>query len=270
MTLFQDVLWGYELTYSDDWTHQTLGDVEGFATIPEALQSGYTGTKNGHLLVRAEWNGLMQALEPLWNQHIALTAGILGAKKVGAAPWTMGGAAGMEAEISLPKNSNQRLWVGILGRGPVVLHFMVSHSREERAWFEPLATRLIASLHFPTTWEGLPQDTDGLPLPPGYTPADPTEIIRDITDPTQWRAYRGTSPTGALQAFYLREAQKQGWKIEAFEPFPGLTDLGFARFQVRKEKLSLILGLMPYGGERVNSASPANLIIKIRRNEHSI
>ena len=67
---------------------------------------------------------------------------------------------------------------------------------------------------------------------------------------------------GALQAFYVREAQLHGWEIDAFEPFPGLTDLGFARFQVRRADTSLTLGLLPYGGERVHSNSPANLVIK--------
>lgn len=267
MTVFQDVLWGYALTYPEDWTHHTLGDIEGFAATPAALKPGYQGKKNGHLLVRAEWNGLMENLEPLWNQHIALTAGILGAKKVGAAPWKMGGAVGMEAEIALPKSSNQRLWVGILGRGPVVLHFMVSHSLDERTWFEPLATRLIASLYFPVNWQGLVQENTVLPLPPGYTATSPAEIIQDIADPAPWRAYRGTSAVGALQAFYLREAQRHGWEIDSFEPFPGLTDLGFARFQVHKGATELTLGLMPYGGERVNSTSPANLVIKIQSSE---
>ena len=267
MTVFRHVLWGYELTYPDDWVHQTLEEVEGFAALVEALQPGYDGEKNGHLLVRAEWNGLMQELEPLWSRHMGLTAGMLGAKKVGAAPWKMGGAAGLEAEVVLPKNSKQRLWAGILGRGPLVLHFMVSHSLEERAWFEPVVTRLISSLRFPTSWEGLEHDATGLPLPPGYTPAAPEEIIQGIADPTLWRAYRGRSSVGALQAFYVREAQKHGWQIESFEPFPGLTDLGFARFQVRKEATALTIGLMPYGGERVYSISPANLVIKIKSSE---
>ncbi len=267
MTTFQHVLWGYELTYPDNWIHQTLDDVEGFAVLPEALRADYDGEKNGYLLVRAEWNGLMQALESLWNQHIGLTAGMLGAKKVGAAPWKMGGAVGMEAEISLPQTSGKRLWAGILGRGPVVLHFVVSHNLEERIWFEPLFTQLISSLRFPANWEGLPHDATGLSLPPGYTPAAPTEIIQDIADPTLWRAYRGQSAIGALQAFYLREAQHHGWEIESFDPFPGPTDLGFARFQVRHGETSFTLGLMPYGGERLSRTSPANLVIKIKSSE---
>jgi len=264
MSIFTHVLWGFELTYPDDWVHQTLGEVEGFAVRPEALQPGYSGEEDGHLLVRAEWNGLMQDFEPLWNEHIGLSAGILGAKKVGAAPWKMGEAVGMEAEIVLPKTSNRRLWAGILGRGAVVLHWMVSHRMEERAWFEPLASRVISSLRFPADLGKLAYEPSGLPLPPGYAMAAPVEIIADIEDPTQWRAYCGQSPIGALQAFYLREVQRNGWEIDSFEPFPGLTDLGFARFQLHKQETSLTLGLMPYGKEHSPSANPANVVIKLQ------
>ncbi len=268
MAIFQHILWGYELTYPDNWIHQTLGDVEGFAPSPEALEDDYQGEQNGHLLVRAEWNGQLKDLQPLWNQHIGLTAGMLGAKNVGGAPWTMGGAQGMEAEIVLPKSSNRRLWAGILGRGALVLHFMVSHNMHERAWFEPLFTRLISSLRFPASLaEGLACDASGLPLPPAYTPAAPTELVDDIADPQHWQAYRGASSIGSLQAFYLREAQYNGWEIDSFEPFPGVTDAGFARFELRHNATALTLGLLPYGGERVNSASPANLVLKFKNSE---
>jgi hypothetical protein len=57
---FQHLLWGYELTYPVDWVHQTIGDAEGFASIPEAFEAGYEGPNAGHLLVRAEWNGTRQ------------------------------------------------------------------------------------------------------------------------------------------------------------------------------------------------------------------
>lgn len=265
MAVFQQVLWGYELTYPDGWVHQTLGDVEGFAPTRKALEDDYQGEQNGHLLVRAEWNGLMQDLQPLWNQHIGLTAGMLGAKNVGAAPWSMGGAQGLEAEIALPKSSNQRLWAGILGRGALVLHFMVSHNMSERAWFEPLFTRLISSLRFSASLaEGLARDASGLPLPPDYVSAPPAELVSDIANPHNWQAYRGASSIGALQAFYLREAQHNKWEIESFDPFPGDADLGFARFELRQNATALTLGLLPYGEGRVNSTSPANLVIRIK------
>ena len=268
MTIFQHVLWGYELTFPDDWVHRTLGDVEAFAPRVEALEDNYQGEQNGHLLVRAEWNGMLQDLQPLWNQHIGLTAGMLGAKNVGAAPWSMGGARGLEAEIALPKSSNKRLWAGILGRGALVLHFMVSHNMSERAWFEPQFTRLISSLRFPASLaDGLARDESGLPLPPDYVPTAPAELVSDIADPHNWRAYRGAGSIGALQAFYLREAQHNEWEIESFDPFPGDSDLGFARFELRRSKTALTLGLLPYGGERVNSASPANLVLKFKNSE---
>jgi hypothetical protein len=207
----------------------------------------------------------MQNLQPLWNQHIGLTAGMLGAKNVGAASWALGGAKGLEAEIALPKSKNQRLWAGILERGALVLHFMVLHTLSDRAWFEPLFTRLISSLRFPASLaEGLAHDTCGLPLPPGYAPADPTGLVNDIADPHNWRAYRGESSIGSLQAFFLREAQHNEWMIDSLEPFPGNTDLGFARFELHCSDTALTLGLLPYGGERVNSHSPANLVIRMK------
>jgi hypothetical protein len=264
MAVFQHVLWGYELTYPDNWVHRTLGNVEGFAPVEEALDEKYQGEQNGHLLVRAEWNGLLQDLQPLWNQHIGLTAGMLGAKNVGAAPWSMGGAQGLEAEIALPKSKNQRLWAGILGRGALVLQFMVLHTLSDRAWFEPLFTSLISSLRFPASLPGLAQDDSGLPLPPGYAPVPPAELVSDIADPHNWRAYRGASSIGALQAFYLREGQHNGRKIESFDSFPGDADLGFARFELRCNDTALTLGLLPYGEERVDSHSPANLVIRIK------
>lgn len=267
MRVFQHILWGYEFTYPDAWAHQTLGEVEGFAAHLQALQASYEGEKDGHLLVRAEWNGLMQDYESLWNAHIGLSAGILGAKKVSAAPWKMGGAVGMEAEIALPKTSNRRLWAGILGHGPVLLHLMVSHSLSERAWFEPLVSRVISSLRFPAELSPLPLGPSDLPLPPGYAPTIPLEIIPDIADPGAWRAYRGPSAIGALQAFYLREARQNGWEIESFEPFPAPGNLGFARFCIHNQATSLILGLMPYGSERQSSLTPANVVIKIQSSQ---
>ena len=265
MAVFQHILWGYELTYPDNWVHRTLGDVEGFAPVEAALDANYQGEQNGHLLVRAEWNGLLRDLQPLWNQHIGLTAGMLGAKNVGAAPWAMGGAQGLEAEIALPKSKNQRLWAGILGRGALVLHFMVLHTLSDRAWFEPLFTRLISSLRFPASLaDGLARDASGLPLPPDYAPTSPAELVSDIADPHNWRAYRGANSIGALQAFYLREAQHNEWEIESLETFPGDAELGFARFELRHKKTTLTLGLLPYGEDRVNSTSLANLVIRIK------
>src|SRR5512147_2380879 len=130
MKIFQHELWGYELTYPDDWTHRTIQDKEAFAFLAEALEPGYEGTNAGYLMVKAEWNCARKPIEPLWNRHIGLTAGMLSAKKVGSAPWRMGGATGLEAEIVLPTKSSRRLWTGILSKDLTVLHFLVTHPIE--------------------------------------------------------------------------------------------------------------------------------------------
>jgi len=262
MTTFQHTLWGYELTYPADWVHLTLGDVEGFAEIAGALEPGYTGEKSGHLLVKAEWNAALQPVEPLWGRHMGVTAGLIGAKRVGSAPWQMGGAVGLEAELSMPKVSNVRLWSGILARDFLVLHFMVTHPKDDRARFEPLVTKLIASLRFVPAIAGLVVEAQGLPLPPGYALTDPRRVIPDIADPAPWSAYGGQSPVGALQAFYLREAVAHGWTVEEFLPFPLDTGLGFARFRLKKDDTAVMMGLMPAGAERVTVSSPASIVIK--------
>lgn len=263
MAVFQQALWGYALTYPDDWVHRSLGEVEGFAALPEALEPGYAGERAGHLLVKAEWNAMLQPVEPLWAQHMGTTAGMIGAKKVGSAPWQMGGASGLEAEIVLSKQTNMRLWSGILARDFLALHFMVAHPKEERAWFEPQATRLIASLRFLAKVEGVTVNADGLPVPSGYAPAKAQQIIPDITDPERWKAYAGGSAVGALQAFYLREVAAQGWTIDEFAPFPADTDLGFARLKLRRGEISAVVGLMPSGGGPVSATSPAQVVIKL-------
>jgi hypothetical protein len=169
---------------------------------------------------------------------------------------------GLEAEISLPKLSNLRLWSGILARDFLVLHFMVAHPRDDRPRFEPLVTRLIASLRFVPGIPGLAVEALGLPLPPGYTAMDPRQVIPDIADPAPWSAYGGESSVGALQAFYLRELVAGGWAVEEFSPFPADTGLGFARFRVSKDGAAAMVGLMPAGDERVTVSSPARIVIK--------
>jgi hypothetical protein len=194
---------------------------------------------------------------------MGLAAGMMGAKKVGSAPWGMGGAFGMEAEILLPAKEDRRLWAGILEKDFTVLKFLVTHAKQDRPWFEPIATRIISSLSFPTRVQNIDLSPEGLPLPPGYSPADPALIIPDIADPMNWRAYDGQSQAGALQAFYLREAPNYGWQITEYVPFPSASDLGFARIHLHNDARQLILGIMPFGGSKVTSASPANLVWKL-------
>lgn len=263
MSGFQHLLWGYELNYPVDWVHQSIEDAEGFASIREAFEAGYEGPNAGHLLVRAEWNGTRQPIEPLWNDHIGMVGGMMGAKQVGSAPWKIGEATGFEAEIKLPQKENRRLWAGILEREFVVLHFMVTHPRQERQWFEPVVTKIISSLSFARHTLGVNWNPEGLPLPPGYSPIDPRQVIQDISTPEEWQAYEGSDQIGALQAFYWREAPNYGWKMVEFIPFPSpASDLGFVRVSLHKEGRNAVLGLMPYGDEPLTSKSPARIIVK--------
>ncbi len=262
MTVFQHVLWGYELTYPDDWIHRTMGEVEAFAMIPEALTPDYEGLRSGQILLRAEFNSAQQSIEPIWNRHVAMIASWLGAKQVGSAPWRMAGASGIEAEIVLPKKDERRLWTGILQRNLTVLNFLVLHLKEEYPLFQPLATQIIASLRFPQEVAGVLTSEEGLPLPPGYMSIPPQDILLDITDPACWRAYDGQQSSAALQAFYLREAPNFGWSIMEFVPLSNQTDLGFARLKLQKENHSIILGIMPYQEEISPVTHPARLIIK--------
>jgi hypothetical protein len=264
MAVFQHILWGYELTYPDDWVHQVVQDSDGFAATVIAFDPSYTNPDAGHLLVRGEWNWKRQPIEPLWNDHVGLLAGMLGAKEVGSAPWKLGEASGLEAEIVLPKKENQRLWTGILMRDFRVLHFMASHPREVRKTFEPQATNIISSLRFPERLPGIKTGYEGVPLPPDYSPVDPGTILSDISNPENWRAYHGSSGIGALQAFYLREIPIHNWDLQEYVPFPGLSDFGFCRFHLRRGDLKIMLGLMPYDSSgQFSSSSLANIVFKV-------
>jgi hypothetical protein len=262
MPIFQHPLWGYQLAYPESWAHRTVGETEAFVADLEALGPDNPGAAAGQILVRAELNYPPRLIEPVWNQHIAQVAGMLGARQVGSAPWRMAGATGIEAEIVLPKRENQRLWAGVLARGYVILKFAVIHGKEQRSLYEPLATGIISSLKFLNKVDGLAFNDWGLPLPPGYQPAAPSEIVQDISDPQNWQAYDGRSAIDALQAFYLREMENAGWEIVEYVPFPSLVELGFARMQVRKDDFSVTLGVLPFGTEAVTASSPGKLAFR--------
>lgn len=255
-------LWGYSFTYPQDWHHQTVAGVEGFSAIPEALQPGYTGAFSGHLLIKPEFNPHLKDVGPFWRQHIALTAGFLGAKNVGAAPWRIGEATGIEAEILLPRKEKRRLWAGILAKDVLILSFMVSHPFQEREAFEPVATAIIASLAFPPSTCSGCLNPDGIPIPPHFQQANPAAIIDDIQDIQNWQAFKGFARIDALQCFYLRELPAYGWKIQEYHPFPGNSGLGFARFRIEKEGKTCLLGIMPSGEDEKASNASANLVIK--------
>jgi hypothetical protein len=263
MTIFRHSLWGYELTYPDHWTHQTVQDTDAFN---DTLNSGGEGLEPSQLLVRGEWNWERKPIEPLWNKHIGLMAGMIGAKEVGSAPWQLGDAVGVEAEIVLPKKDNRRLWTGILMRDFRVLHFMVMHSKEAREIFEPAATKAISSLRFPNRIFGIKATREGIPLPPGYVEVDPRSILTGVADPAQWRAFSGSAGIGALQAFYLREVPIHNWDMDEYVPFPSSSELGFARLQLSRANLKIVVGMMPYdfaGTGTVTASSPANIVIKV-------
>jgi hypothetical protein len=269
MTVFRHILWGYELTYPDHWTHQTVQDADAFSPRVSS-QASYLNYDDGldvsQLLVRGEWNWERKPIEPLWNRHIGLLAGMMGAKQVGSAPWRLGEAVGLEAEVVLPKKDNQRLWTGILMRDFRVLHFMVTHPKETRERFEPEATKVISSLRFPDRILGIKTNREGIPLPPGYEAVDPKSILADVSDPANWRAYSGKAGIGALQAFYLREVPIHNWEMEEYVPFPSSSELGFARLQLRRSNLKITLGILPYdssGSDTITASSPANIVLKL-------
>jgi hypothetical protein len=262
MPKFQHPLWGYELTYPESWVQRSVSDTEAFYSDSEAIGSEAAGALGGQILVRAELNYPPRLIEPVWNQHIAQVAGMLGARQVGSAPWRMAGATGIEAEIVLPKRENQRLWAGVLAHGYVILKFAVTHPKEARGLFEPAATGIISSLQFIKNAPGLALNDWGLPLPPGYQPVAPTEVVQDIADPQNWQAFDGHSPIDALQAFYLRELENAGWEILEYVPFPSLVELGFARMQIHKDDYSITLGILPFGAETVTPSSPGKLAFK--------
>jgi len=245
MVAYQQSLWGYQLDIPDNWVHRSIQDAEGFAPNPEALEPGFEGTPLGHILIRGEWNSLDRDIQPLWNEHITRLSIMIGAKKLGSAPWIMAGGHGFEAEIQLSKKSNKRLWSGILEINTIVLHFMVLHWKEEREWFEPLATALISSLRFIQKADGISLDDRDLPIPPEYKVSDPKLILEDLQDTTLWKAYEGTANIGALQAFYLRELPNHGWEIEEYVPSPYPSAIDFSRFKIKKDNKNLTLGLMP-------------------------
>jgi hypothetical protein len=274
MVDFKHALWGYELTYPDQWLHQTQieaenAQVEVFQADPGALEPDYDGPITGQLAVRASWNPALEPVEPLWSRAMGLLASMMGAAKVGSAPWQLRDAAGLEAEIVLPKRENTRLWTGILTRGALVLHFVAVHPKEERKWFEPYATRIISSLRFSAANERLSTTKWDLPLPPGYIEIDPVEVIPDIPDPDDWQAYDGASPANALQAFYFRETIGRGWHVLDYQPFPNPDEeaagLGFARIQLQNGDRSATIGIMPTGNTQVNAWSPARVVMKFNR-----
>jgi len=256
MTIFTHPLWGYSLLYPDNWIHQTSTEVEAFATSVEALDVDKAGPRDGHCLIRGEFNYSQKNIDLLWKDHLLKLGFLVGAKNVGAAPLIIGGGAGYEAEIVLPKTKNQRLWTGILSYGLTILHLAVSHPLDQREWFQPLATSLVASLRFTSKTEGLECIPEGIPVPKGYTPAEPASLLSNIEGQQGWLTFSGQALPGALQVFYLRELPHLGWEITEFSPYPNQENPGFARFQMRKQDNELTLAILP------SEAGHGNIVIK--------
>ncbi len=248
MTTFTHPLWGYLLTYPDDWVHQRTDDIEAFATVEAALNTDYAGPQAGYLLVRCEFNHTGESIDPLWNNHIAKLSLMLGAKNVGSAPMAMGGGTGFEAEIVLPKKRNQRLWTGILSYGLTILHLMAAHPLANRSWFEPQATQIVTSLRFLSQVPDLVVINGDLPLPLNYFSTDPAAILQDINSQEHWQAFTGQATIDALQAFYLRELPRYDWDILEYTPYPNQAGINFARLHISKETQTAALGIVPVDG----------------------
>jgi hypothetical protein len=258
MKTFQHQLWGYQIDLPDNWQHMKFDQKDGFAEDSKAFQSDYQGDKLAQLLINGEWNSLKQPIHEIWQRHMGKTALMLGAKNLGSAVWEMAGAQGYEVEIVLPKKSRERIWVGILENGLLVLTFLVLHWKDNREEMEPLISRMIASLKYLESVDGIPLSPTGLPLPSQANPIKPQEIITDIPDPDNWQAYQGDFSIGSLQAFYLRELPRFGWQITRYVPFPNPGDLPFARLLLEKDGQSYSLGLMP----GVGSEDTGNIVLK--------
>ena len=157
----------------------------------------------------------------------------------------MAGGQGFEAEILLPKSTGKRLWVGLLSHNRSIFHFLVTHRIEERDSVEPVFTQIISSLRFIDQALGVPENQEGVPLPPGYVRVDPASVLTDLQDVTQWQAYQGQVNLDALQAFYWRELPNRGFMVAEYIPFASTSDLGFARFIFSKNKGSYSLGILP-------------------------
>ncbi len=245
MLEFRQPLWGYSIQYPDDWIHESHGDTEAFATSPAALDKDRSGPQDGHLLVRGEFNFRGEQVDKLWKDHLVKLALKMGAKDLGSARLSIGGGEGFEAELVLPKKENQRLWTGFLSFGLTVLHLAVAHPLDQRAWFEPVASSIVASLRFGRQTLDLNTMRAGIPLPDSFLPVEPTSLLRDIENQNDWSAYRGPASVGALQAFYLRELPHLGWEFEEFIPYPNQVELGFARFLVKKGEQMLTVAILP-------------------------
>jgi hypothetical protein len=255
-----DLLWGYSFYYPDDWSCQKISAVDTFTPSDGDKRSASETMDRGYLLVQPEWNALIKPVQPLWQTHIGRVAPMIGAKNVRTASWEMAGAQGLEIEIVLPKSKAERLWVGILPFGHIVLKFVVSHPVEDRSWFEPQASDIIKSLHFLPTTPQVKRTKEGIPLPPTANHIDPSRAAIEIKDPALWKGFEVGEAIGAIQAFYLRESDVHGWSLEEVTPYPNDSGLGMAWFRLRKEEQIVAVGLIPVSSQ--SGSSLTQILIK--------
>jgi hypothetical protein len=136
------------------------------------------------------------------------------------------------------------------------------HLKEEYDYFQPKSTEIISSLRFPAMIDGVHIGQDGLPVPPGYVPVPPQDLIEDIQDSEVWRAFDGVSDIGGLQAFYLREAQNAGWTISEYVPYPSPAEMNFSRLKLEKDSKTATVGLMPYASDKAG-LHPGRIVFKL-------
>jgi hypothetical protein len=256
MTTFVQPLWGFSMDLPAGWVHRSLQNGDAFARIEDALDPGYVGPLGGHIMVHAEWNGLHRAVEPIWREHVARVATMLGAKQVRSAPWRIGPGEGLEAEIALPKKEANRLWLGVLSHDMIMLKLLVAHPLACRAEFEPQATDVLRSLSFLESVPDLPQHPCGLPLPPDCTPQPTTEILEELGSQGSWEVFGTPHSMGAVQGFFWREARAAGWEITSFQPYPGDHPLPFARVGLHKAGRAIALGILPHHRQGADEGEP--------------
>jgi len=261
MSRYQNFLWGYSLTYSDEWTMQEDDDAVILTAPVESYPKPRADEHQGRVMIRPEWNPEHVEVQKLWSLHIGKIAGVIGAKRLGAAPWQLGALTGMEAELAMPKKDPLRLWTGILQHDRTIYHLLVTHHKLDRDWFEPQATNIIRSLrvHAPAAV----QDEElTFPLPPGYQSVNPLDIIEDIDDASAWQAFTGSATVAALQAFYARELPSAGWNIVDYDPLPGPAEPGFARFALQRSDVHLVLGILPIGDDSPPSTQAGTIMLR--------
>jgi hypothetical protein len=121
----------------------------------------------------------------------------------------LGGAKGLEAELPFQKAKSAPMGRNFGARRAGAAFHGVAHLERSRLCLNRCSPPDLQPALSSQPGRSLAHDTCGLPLPPGYTPADPTGLVNDIADPQNWRAYCGASSIGSLQAFFSTRSAAQ-------------------------------------------------------------